>query len=179
MIYRLIEPTEHGMLGDFLYGAVFVPDAAEPPPRDVICEPSLRNYVKGFGRAGDVCFVCEDCGRIVGAAWSRVLDEPDNLGYGNIGDGIPELAISVLPEYRNRGIGTELLDHLHHALGAEGYRKISLSVQKENPALRLYERCGYQTIREQDEDFIMVCRLDGQDAFGDLPVSRRLPLGRT
>jgi hypothetical protein len=55
-----------------------------------------------------------------------------------------------------------LLEHLHHALGAQGYDRISLSVQKKNPALRLYERCGYRTIREQDEDYIMVRRLDAR-----------------
>ncbi|MDR1185806.1 MAG: GNAT family N-acetyltransferase [Coriobacteriales bacterium] len=160
MIYRLIEPTEYEVLDDFLYEAIFVPDGMEPPPRDVIFAPSLNHYVKGFGRAGDTCFVCEDNGQIVGAVWSRILDEPGNKGYGNVGDGIPELSISVLPKYRSQKIGTELLARLHHALGAQGYDRISLSVQKANPALRLYERCGYQTVREQDEDYIMVKHLD-------------------
>jgi ribosomal protein S18 acetylase RimI-like enzyme len=160
MIYRPIEPAEYVVLDDFLYEAIFITDGAEPPPRDVILTPSLNHYVKGFGRAGDTGFICEDSGRIVGAAWSRILDESGNKGYGNIGAGVPELAISVLPGYRNRGIGTVLLDRLHNALGMEGYDRISLSVQKENPALHLYERCGYRIIMEQDEDYLMVCRLD-------------------
>jgi ribosomal protein S18 acetylase RimI-like enzyme len=121
----------------------------------------LYHYVEGFGRTGDVCTVCEYDGVIVGAAWSRILDEPGNKGFGNIGDGIPELAISVLPEYRGRGIGSKLLECLHLELGAEGYDEISLSVQKENPAYYLYVRSGYQIVREQDEDYVMVKRLDG------------------
>ncbi|MDR1292763.1 MAG: GNAT family N-acetyltransferase [Clostridiales Family XIII bacterium] len=159
MIYRLIEATEYEALNDFLYEAIFIPDGAEPPPHDVILTPSLNHYIKDFGRVGDCCFVCEDGGQIVGAAWSRILDEPECRGYGNIGGGIPELAISVLPEYRNCGIGTKLLNRLHSSLSAEGYERISLSVQKANPALRLYERNGYETIKAQDEELIMVKHL--------------------
>ncbi|MDR1135544.1 MAG: GNAT family N-acetyltransferase [Clostridiales Family XIII bacterium] len=138
MIYRLIKPTEYDALDDFLYEAIFIPEGAPPPPRDVILTPSLRHYVKGFGRTGDICFICEDNGQIVGMAWSRILDEPGCRGYGNIGDGLPELAISVLSDYRNKGIGTGLIRRLHDALGAVGYDKISLSVQQKNPAIHLY-----------------------------------------
>jgi ribosomal protein S18 acetylase RimI-like enzyme len=113
---------------------------------------------------GYFCIVCEDDGLIVGAAWSRIIDGPEGKGYGRVGEGIPELAIAVLPEYRNQGIGTELLSRLHLALGKEGYEKISLSVQKENPALRLYEQGGYEILKEQADDCIMIKRLDGKES---------------
>jgi GrpB-like predicted nucleotidyltransferase (UPF0157 family)/ribosomal protein S18 acetylase RimI-like enzyme len=164
-----VEPSEYGALEDvFLYKVIFLPDGVEPLPREVLSEPSIHNYIKGFGREGDVYFVCKDGGGIIGAAWSRVLDDPNCRRYGNIGGDIPELTISVLPEYRNKGIGTELIRRLHGTLGAAGDDRISLSVQRENPAARRYRHCGYPTVKEQDEDFIMVCRLDGQDviAFG-------------
>jgi GrpB-like predicted nucleotidyltransferase (UPF0157 family)/ribosomal protein S18 acetylase RimI-like enzyme len=166
--YRPIHATEYGILEGFLYKAIFIPDGADPPPRGVIYEPTLHHYIKDFGKQGDVCYVCEHDGRIVGAAWSRILDEPGNKGFGNIGVGIPELAISVLPELRGRGIGSELLKRLHAALGELDYTRISLSVQKVNPALRLYRRCGYEVIKEQETDYIMVKRLDGKEtvAFG-------------
>ncbi|MDR1464888.1 MAG: GNAT family N-acetyltransferase [Oscillospiraceae bacterium] len=35
---------------------------------------------------------------------------------------------------------------LFEQLAGKGFRQTSLSVQKENPALRLYERLGYKTI---------------------------------
>ncbi len=167
-VYRLIYPSEYGVLETFLYESIFIPEGVSPPSREVIYEPSLYHYIEGFGRQGDVCFACENDGKIVGTAWSRILDTADNKGYGNTGDGIPELAVSVLSEFRNRGIGAELLRRLHAALGELGYRQISLSVQKANPALRLYERCGYETIKEQGTDYIMVKRLDGKEtvAFG-------------
>ncbi|MDR1615495.1 MAG: GNAT family N-acetyltransferase [Syntrophomonadaceae bacterium] len=157
--YRLIDSTEYSVLEDFLYGAIFIPEGVEPPPRDVIYSPTLRHYIKGFGKQGDICYVCVDDSKIVGAAWSRILDEPDNKGYGNVGAGVPELAMSVLPESRGRGLGTELLKRLHTALGELGYKRISLSVQKANAALRLYERCGYKVVKEQETDYIMVKRL--------------------
>jgi ribosomal protein S18 acetylase RimI-like enzyme len=162
MTYRPIKSTEYDVLKKFLYEAVFIPDGVAPPPFDVIFSPSLCRYIEDFGRTGDICIVCEHDGAIVGAAWSRILDEPDGKGYGNIGDGIPELTVSVLPEYRNRGIGTELLERPHLALGAEGYDRISLSAQEENPALRLYERCGYKLVKEQARDYIMVKWLAGK-----------------
>jgi ribosomal protein S18 acetylase RimI-like enzyme len=64
-----------------------------------------------------------------------------------------------LPEYRGKGIGGRLLTALHDELRTRGYARISLSVQKENPAFRLYERTGYKIIDEKAEDYIMVKEL--------------------
>jgi ribosomal protein S18 acetylase RimI-like enzyme len=68
----------------------------------------------------------------------------------------PELAISILPAYRNMGIGTMLLAGLHQELHERGYGQISLSVQKANPAGNLYARLGYRIVGENAEDCIMV-----------------------
>ncbi|MDR2610036.1 MAG: GNAT family N-acetyltransferase, partial [Clostridiales Family XIII bacterium] len=77
-------------------------------------------------------------GQVVGAAWTRII-----AGYGHIGAGTPELAISVLPEFRGCGIGTKLMKKLFAVLRENGYARTSLSVQKDNPAVRFYERLGY------------------------------------
>jgi GNAT superfamily N-acetyltransferase len=154
--FRRIKPEEYPVLTTFLYEAIYVPEGMEPPPLSIVSNPEVSFYIKDFGRAGDICLVCEAHKQIVGAAWSRILDGEGERGYGNIGAGIPELAISVLPGYRGRGIGLGLLQRLHIALGAEGYDRISLSVQKANPAFRLYERAGYRVLREQEDDYIMV-----------------------
>jgi ribosomal protein S18 acetylase RimI-like enzyme len=81
--------------------------------------------------------------------------------FGHIDDKTPELAISVLPEYRNQGIGGELLQKLFELLVEKGYKQTSLSVQKENPALHLYQRMGYKIVCENDEDYIMIRNLEG------------------
>lgn len=85
--------------------------------------------------AGDHCIVAEAAGKVVGAAWCRIMED-----YGHIDNGTPSLAISLLPEYRGQGTGTQLLNGLLCLLRENGYQRASLSVQKENPALRLYQR---------------------------------------
>lgn len=40
-------------------------------------------------------------------------------------------------------------------LRKKGYSHTSLSVQKNNPAEKLYRRLGFQIIRETEEEYIM------------------------
>jgi len=153
---REIRPEDYPLLEEFLYLAVYQRDSAQPIPRSVIDEPSVRVYIDVFGeRAHDVGLVAEVEGQVIGAAWARVLGgEP--RGYGYVDDATPELAISLLPAYRNRGIGTRLMRGLLGRLASAGYSKASLSVDRDNPASRLYARLGFATIAEQDEDLLMV-----------------------
>ncbi|WP_235622433.1 GNAT family N-acetyltransferase [Nostoc sp. PCC 7524] len=80
----------------------------------------------------------------VGAAWLRLLTR-ENPGYGYVHNRTPELAIALLPEYRSQGIGNQLLTHLIAAAKVV-YPAISLSIRKSNPALRLYQRLGWEII---------------------------------
>ena len=53
--------------------------------------------------------------------------------------------ISLLPEYRGRGIGTALIRALlDEAASVSG--AVKLSVAASNPARRLYERLGFRTV---------------------------------
>jgi ribosomal protein S18 acetylase RimI-like enzyme len=166
---RPIEKSEYGILEDFLYEAIHIPPGAEPVPRNTIFVPEVYVYIEGFGKPDDVCFLAEIDGRPVGAAWSRILACPGKRGYGNIDGHTPELAISVFPEYRGGGIGTKLLSALHDDIAGRGDQRISLSVQKTNPAVRLYERLGYATIGEGEnaEDYIMVKTLRNNPCGAD------------
>lgn len=56
--------------------------------------------------------------------------------------------ISLLPEYRNRGIGTALLKELFAESGATG-KPVTIHVEKYNPAMRLYERLGFVPIADR------------------------------
>lgn len=59
-IIRNIRKSEIGLLKDFLYEAVFVPEGVESPPRDIVERPELRVYTDDFGtREGDNCLVAE------------------------------------------------------------------------------------------------------------------------
>ena len=44
-------------------------------------------------------------------------------------------------------------------LKEKGYKQASLAVQKANYAVRMYEKVGFRTIDENDEEYIMVCEL--------------------
>lgn len=98
---RKIRPDEYGLLQEFLYQAIYLPEGVEPPPRSVIHLPELQVYIAGFGaQSGDHCLVAEVEGTVVGAAWSRIMKD-----YGHIDDSTPSLAISLLPAYRGGGLG--------------------------------------------------------------------------
>ena len=51
--------------------------------------------------------------------------------------------IALLPEYRNAGIGSAILNNIL-AEGTRGGRRVSIHVEMFNPALSLYERLGFR-----------------------------------
>ncbi len=44
-------------------------------------------------------------------------------------------------------------------LREKGYKRTSLSVQKGNYAVRMYEKAGFEVLGENEEEYIMGCRL--------------------
>lgn len=56
--------------------------------------------------------------------------------------------IALLPGFRGRGIGTGLLGGLQ-AEAAEAGKALSIHVEQDNPARRLYERLGFRPVAEQ------------------------------
>ena len=157
---RLMKGSDHVCLKEFLYQAIYIPEGMQPPPRSIINEPEIFVYIKDFGaQQGDLGVVAEQNGQITGAAWTRIIP-----AYGYIDKETPELAISVLPEFRGYGIGTKLMKRLFEVLRTSGYKQTSLSVQKDNPAVRFYQRLGYKIARERmdsagHEDFLMIKEL--------------------
>lgn len=105
--------------------------------------PELARYVEGWGRPGDLGVVGGPSGG-AGAAWLRLFPA-DNPGYGYVDDATPELAIGVASQLRGSGLGTTLLRRLL-ADARQRYDAVSLSVRQSNPALRLYERLGFDIV---------------------------------
>ena len=154
-IIREMRGEERGLLEEYLYQAIFVPEGEMPPERDILNRPELRVYVDGFGAGkADRCMVAEADGKVVGAAWARIMDD-----YGHVDDDTPSLAVALQPEWRDRGIGTALLRTLLDALSRDGWRRVSLSVQKANRAARLYNRLGFETVEDKGDEAIMLARL--------------------
>lgn len=152
---RELRQDEVKVLDTFLYEAIFIPEGVPAPSKEIINQPELQVYVKDFGeRKGDLCLVAEADNEIVGAVWVRIM-----MDYGHIDDETPSLAISLLKEYRNYGIGTELMKQMLSKLKMQGYKQVSLSVQKMNYAVRMYLKTGFETAAENNEEYIMICRL--------------------
>lgn len=151
-VIREIKPSEYPLLEDFLYEAIFIPDGIELPPKSIVQEPELQVYVSRFGEEkDDRALVAEVDGKVIGAVWTRIM--PD---YGHIDDETPSLAISLYKAYRGLGIGTALLQAMLSLLKESGYVRTSLSVQKANDAVKLYQKVGYKVVEEKDEEYIMV-----------------------
>ena len=154
-VIRALRDGEAGLLRDFLYGAIFIPEGVEPPSRDIVEKPELRVYTDDFGnRKGDNCLVADFGGKVVGAVWTRIMDD-----YGHVDDETPSFAISLHKEYRGQGIGSQLMVKMLELLKWQGYRKASLAVQKANYAVNMYRNVGFKTVDENAEEYIMVCEL--------------------
>ena len=126
----------------------------DKPPKSIIEQPELQVYIEDFGKEDDWCLVAEIKEKIVGTVWVRIMDD-----YGHIDDETPSFAISLYEEYRNMGIGTALMRNMLELLKNKGYKQTSLSVQKANYAVRMYQKVGFEVIDENEEEYIMVCRL--------------------
>ena len=130
---RAIRPEEYSLLEDFLYEAIFIPEGETPPDRSIVRMPELQIYIEHFGeRPDDRCLVAESDGRIIGAVWTRIMND-----YGHIDDETPSFAIALDKAYRGKGIGTDLMDRMIGLLREAGYQQASLSVQKANYAVKM------------------------------------------
>ena len=152
---RKISEGEHSLLQDFLYEAIFVPEGVPAPPKSIINQPELQVYIADFGKKkDDISLVAEVDKKVVGAVWVRIMND-----YGHIDNDTPSFAISLYKEYRGFGIGTDLMKEMLRILRDRGYKQASLAVQKANYAVRMYQKTGFEIVDENEEEYIMVCRL--------------------
>ena len=158
-IIREMHPNENPLLEDFLYQAIYQPDKTNLAPRSIIEKPELQVYIKDFGtKKDDYCFCAEVDGKIVGAVWVRNIN-----GYGSVDNNTVEFAISVFDEYQKMGIGTALMNKMLEHLNKLNYSKASLAVQKENYAVRMYQKVGFEIVDENEQEYIMIQRLGNEN----------------
>ena len=62
-------------------------------------------------------------------------------------------------DYRGYGIGTALMKEMLRILKDRGYKQASLSVQKANYAVNMYQKTGFEIVDEKGEEYSMLCRL--------------------
>ena len=142
---RLIQPDDEPFLWDMAWEATAVDAGMRALGREAAFTiPHVRHYLEGWGRPGDAGVVAvAGSGERLGAAWYRLFPAEDP-GWGFVAADIPELSIGVAMNARGRGAGGALLDALLMLAREAGYRALSLSVDRQNPARRLYERKGFR-----------------------------------
>ena len=151
---RELRTAEYPLLREFLYEAIFQRDENNLLPRDVVDNPELRVYIEDFGqKPQDFALCAEADGKVVGMVWVR-----DIPAYGHVADGVPEFAVSVLKLYRGRGVGSRMMMEMIAHLRSVGCPRATLAVQKDNYALRMYRKCGFEIIGENDQEYIMEIR---------------------
>ena len=157
---RIATNSDFPLFEQMLYEAAFWrPGAERPPLNEALAHPELAKILADWGREGDAGIVAEsDDGTPLGAAFYRCWTE-DNHTYGFVDADTPEFAIGVKAAHRGQGIGSALLEALAQHAKANGFTRLSLSVEKDNPALRLYKRNGYETVDSEGNSWTMVKNL--------------------
>ncbi len=89
-----------------------------------------------------------------------MLPESDP-GYGFVDPTIPEMSLAVVQAWRGRGVGTRLLNVLIANAREQGLASLSLSVEPDNGARRLYERAGFRQVDQVGGSLTMLLQLSG------------------
>lgn len=132
-----------------------------PPIEDALATPELAKLLDRWGRDGDVALIALNEDRaLLGATWYRFWNDADH-SYGYVSETIPELGIGVVAAQRNRGVGTALLKALLREAATHGVVQISLSVERDNPAIRLYRKLGFREVDSVGNAWTMVADTSG------------------
>lgn len=150
-------------LWEMLFEAAAVSDDVRRMGKEkALALPFIAHILENFGRQGDFGLVAETADKIlIGAVWARLFSE-EAKGYGFVAAEIPELAIAVAPGFRGLGAGTRLLEELIKTARRLKFPALSLSVDRHNPALQLYERLGFADAgvsKQTDSSVTMILRL--------------------
>lgn len=156
---RNIRPDEHYFLREMLEQAIYFPDESLKQEKLLELEPVLSKYFENFGRTGDLALVAVNGDILVGAIWTRLFAK-EKGSYGFVDENTPELSMAIREDHRGQGIGTRLIDKLFEKLRDRGFRQVSLSVDKRNPALNLYQRSGFELFSEDGNAYTMLRRID-------------------
>ena len=126
------------------------------PKVDLLADADVMRYARGWKRPADDGVVgVGDSGESIGACWYRVLPQNDP-GYGFIATGVPELTLGVRPMWRAQGVGRALLTAACELARHAGHQRISLSVERENFAVRLYRSEGFVVVESGRDSDTMV-----------------------
>ena len=156
---RPAEQADGAFLGDMVVEAANWRSGGARPKHQVMTSEEHVRYVAGWMRPGDAGLIAlDEHDQPIGAAWYRMLPRSDP-GFGYVGTGVPELIIGVRPIWRAHGVGRQLLQRLCDEARAQGFGRISLSVERDNFATTLYRSEGFAVTQSGRGRDTMVKRL--------------------
>ena len=142
LLTRPLQAQDIGGLGQLMLLAFqgTVDDAGETAEEHLV--EAEKTVVGGYGALiDDANFIAEHDRTMVGAVIVTEWQRRPLLAF-----------VLVLPDYRDRGLGTALISRSAAELRALGYTEWTLAVTSGNPAMALYERLGFrkdQTLRQR------------------------------
>lgn len=156
-----LSTADESFLWEMLYMALYVPPGKPPFPREILQDPDIACYVQGWGRPGDWGLLAYDGDTPVGAVWLRQWTG-DHKGYGYVSPAIPELSIALLPDYRNQGLGSRMINAVI-TMAKGHFPGLSLSVVGSSPARLLYERLGFRKVGQVLDSPVMLLEWESDE----------------
>ena len=159
MRIRPLTAADQALLWEWLHVSLWDPPPAPPRPREVLLAPGVRIYAEDWGRPGDLGVVGDIDGEPapIGACWMRVM--PPGVGFAYVDAETPQLGIALFAPFRGRGFGRRLMRAALDAARDAGRAQVALTVHPQNPAIALYESCGFVKVDERSTYHLMVARL--------------------
>ena len=157
LTFRPLTPADQQALWHWLHVALWDPPPAGLRPVEVLDAPAVRIYAENWGQPTDVGVVAQLDGVDAGACWVRLL--PEGVGLAWVDEKTPQLGISLLPDFQHQGHGRPLMLAALAAARKAGYARVSLTVHPQNPAIAMYERCGFRKAGLRNSFHLMVVDL--------------------
>lgn len=156
MQIRILKSSEISFLKEMLYEAIFVPEGMQKPPKSIIRDQSVAHYYKNWGKdIYDIALVIEINSELIGAIWGRKFLIKEK-GYGFFDEETPEISMAIKNEYRSKGLGTKLIEEVIKIYKIQGIKALSLSVDKQNLAYKLYIKQGFSIFSETETSVSMI-----------------------
>lgn len=155
--FRPLRREDQEQLWNWLHISLWDPPPAGLRPREVLDDPRVRIYAEGWGKPTDLGLVAQLGEADAGACWMRLL--PPGTGLAFVDQNTPQLGIALFPEFQHQGYGRLLMQAALTAARSAGYRQVALTVHPQNPAIGLYERCGFRKRGLRNTYHLMVASL--------------------
>ncbi len=101
-----------------------------------------------------------------------IVHDSERVGRLQINNDVQSIRVinlSLLPAYRNKGIGADILKGIIREADSTG-REVLFEVDKVNPAATLYRRLGFEACKEDALKYVMrYAPSPGRSGEGDIP----------